>query len=112
MERIDPISLLILSLQIGPRRARLPIVQRTRLEALRKTMAARAAATAPWLDMSPEEIHGHRATADNPASREIKNPLPDAETVVAAVMPNAAEAVEMAGAVGIEAAEKREDEGI
>src|ERR1700731_1263857 len=51
--------------------------------------------------MSPEEMRGHPATVGKPASRVTKKPLADAETVGA---------VEMAGAVGIESAEKRADE--
>jgi hypothetical protein len=60
--------------------------------------------------MSPEEMRGHPATVGKPASRVTKNPPADAETVGPAAMPNAAEAVEMVGAVGIEPAEKRADE--
>jgi hypothetical protein len=57
--------------------------------------------------MSRVEILGLRATADNPASREIRSPLAVVGTVAAAVMPNAAVAAEAAGIV---AAEKRADE--
>ena len=107
MERIDPISLLILSLQIGLRRASLPIARQTQLEASRKIVPARAAAVARWVDMSRAEIHGQPATADRAVSRETKMPLAGAATVVVAAMPNAAEAAGTAEAVGIEAAEKR-----
>ena len=65
--------------------------------------------------MSLAETRGHPATADKPASREIKIPLADAATVVVAVTPNAAAAVTkaavgMAEAAGIEAAGKKVDE--
>jgi hypothetical protein len=70
--------------------------------------------------MSPAEILGLRATADKPASREIRSLLAVAGTVAAALMPIAAAAVmpiaavaaEVVGkaAVGIAAAEKRADE--
>ena len=74
-------------------------------------MAARAAALAPWLDMSPAEIRGHRATADKPASREIKSLLADVATVVGAVMPKEAAAVAIE-AVAIEAAGIEAEAGI
>jgi hypothetical protein len=121
--RIDPISLPIPSLQlgppilpreIGPPLPSLPIAQRTRPEALRKTMAAQAAAIARWVDMSPAEIHRHLATADKPASRETKNPLAHAAMVAAAEMPKAEavviEAVAETAAAGIEAAKRKVDE--
>ena len=74
------------------------------------TKAARAAATAHWVDTSPAEMRGHPATADKPASRGTKNPVAHAPTVVAAVTPNAAGAVGMVEAAGIEAAEKKVNE--
>jgi len=112
LERIGPISLLILSLQIGPRQANLPIGPQTRPAVSRKIVPAPAAAVAHWVDMSLAEIRGQPATADRPVSRETKKPLEGATTVVVAVMPNAAEAVEMAEAeaAGIEAAEKKVNE--
>jgi hypothetical protein len=58
--------------------------------------------------MSPVEMREHPATAGNPASREIRNPLADAAMVAAAVMPIVAVAAETAA--GIEAAGKRADE--
>src|SRR5208282_243049 len=94
----------------GPLLPSLPIVQRTRPEALRKTTAAQAAVTAPWADMSPAGIRGRPATADKPASRETKNPLADALTVVAAAMSNAAGVVATVAAVGIEADRRKVDE--
>jgi hypothetical protein len=72
--------------------------------------------------MSPAEILGLRATADKPASREIRSLVAVAGTVAAALMPIAAVAAavvpiaavaaEVVGkaAVGIAAAEKRADE--
>ena len=65
--------------------------------------------------MSPVEMREHPATAGNPASREIRNPLAEVEMAVAA-MPIAAAAampiVEVAAetAAGIAAAGKRADE--
>ena len=67
-------------------------------------MAAQVAALAPWADMSPVEMRGHPAIADNPASREIKSPLGVAETAAAVVIRIAAVAVEMAGVAQIAAA--------
>jgi hypothetical protein len=62
--------------------------------------------------MSPVEMRGHPATADKPASREIRSLLAVAGTVAAAVMPIAAVAAAVVGkaAVGIAAAGKRADE--
>ena len=57
--------------------------------------------------MSLVEMRGHPALAGNPASRGIRDPLADAGTVAAAVMPIAAVAAEV---VGIAAAEKGADE--
>ena len=105
--RIDLVRLLIPSLQLGPPRPSLLIVRRTRPEALRRTIAAQAAATAPWGDMSLEEMLAPPATVDKPASREIKIPLADAATAVVAAMPNA---VVVAVAAGIEAAKGKVDE--
>jgi len=62
--------------------------------------------------MSPVEMREHPAAAVNPASREIKGLLEEEATVVAAVMPTAAEAAETgAAAVEIEAAGKGAGEG-
>lgn len=110
MERIGPISLVIPSPQIGPLIPKLPIVQQTRHEASPKTLAARAAAIALWVDIRPAELRGHPATADKRALRETRMPLADAVTAVVAVMPNAAGAVEMVEAEEIKAAEKRVNE--
>ncbi len=114
MGRIDPVSLRIRSLQIGPPILLPreigpllpcpPIVQLTRPEALRKTIAVRAAAIARWVDMNPAEMRGHPATADKPASRGTRNLLVDVEMVLAAVMRKVA-AVETEAEVEIEAAE-------
>jgi hypothetical protein len=71
--------------------------------------------------MSPVEILGLRATADKPASREIRDPLAAGETVEEGAMPTAAAlalavAAEVAGiaaeaeVAGIAVAEKRADE--
>ena len=46
--------------------------------------------------MSPVEMRGHPAIADNPASREIKSPLAVAGTVAAVAMRIAVAEVEMA----------------
>jgi hypothetical protein len=78
-------------------------------------MAARVAVIARWVVMNPAEIRWHRATADKPVSRVIRNPLADAAMVVAALMRKAAaleiEAAEgTAEAVGTEAAKRRVDE--
>src|SRR5208282_4955971 len=108
LRRIGLISLLIPSLQIGPPRPSLPIVQRTRPEASRKTKAAQAAAIAHWVeDTNPAEIRGHPATADKPASRGTKKPLAH-EATLAAVMPNGAEAAGPAEAVDSKAAPRIE----
>ena len=58
--------------------------------------------------MSPAEMREPPATAGNPASREIRNPLADVAMVAAAVMPIVEVAAETAA--GIEAAGKRVDE--
>ena len=116
--RIDPISLRILSLELGPRilspkigpLTSRPIVQRTRPEASRRTTAVLAAVIALWAGMSRVEMHGLRATADKPASREIRNPLAVGLTVAAVATPNAAAAVEMAEVARIAAAGKRGNE--
>lgn len=56
--------------------------------------------------MSRVEMHALRATADKPASREIRNPLAAGLTVAAVAMPDAAAAVEMAdAAAAVEMAE-------
>jgi Ni,Fe-hydrogenase I cytochrome b subunit len=58
--------------------------------------------------MSPAEMRELRVTADNPASKEIRNPLAYAAMVAVAVMPIVEVAAEKAA--GIEAAGKRADE--
>jgi hypothetical protein len=102
----------ILSQKIGPLLTSQPIGRRTRPEALRRTMAARAVAVAPWVAMSPAEIRAHPAIADKPASREIKDPLAAAAKAAAvvaeaAVMPDAAAVRAVAVVEEIEAARGR-----
>lgn len=60
--------------------------------------------------MSRVEMHALRATADKPASREIRNPLAAGLTVAAVAMPDAAAAVEMAEVARIAAAGKTGNE--
>lgn len=60
--------------------------------------------------MSRVEMHALRATADKPASREIRNPLAAGLTVAAVAMADAAAAVEMAEVARIAAAGKTGNE--
>ncbi|MGC2276262.1 MAG: hypothetical protein WA571_09660 [Candidatus Binatus sp.] len=55
-------------------------------------------------------MHALRATADKPASREIRNPLAAGLTVAAVAMADAAAAVEMAEVARIAAAGKTGNE--
>ena len=55
-------------------------------------------------------MHAHPAIAVNPASKEIRNPLADAATVVAEMPTAAVAGAETVEVAEIAAAEKRADE--